>query len=94
MPPTNHKNKMVKKYIRDEVHDCCGLDNHQHCINNVYAAVCRDAAIKLFDLLLKPEGTTKDVPFKRRKVMGRRKDIGEARGRQDWGSLLQIYNVK
>jgi len=49
-----------------EVHNCSDRDNHQHCINNVYAA--RDTAVKLFDLLLKPEGTAKDVPFKRRKV--------------------------
>lgn len=63
-------------------------------INSVYATVWREAVIKLFDLLLMPEGNTKDVPFKRRKVMGRRKNIGEARGKQDRGCLLQIYNAK
>lgn len=82
----------MQEVYRALSHDCRGLDSHQRCINSIY--VWSEAAIKLFDLLLMPEGNTKDVPFKRKKVIGRRKDIGEARGKQDRGCLLQIYNAK
>lgn len=89
LPPTNHKKRLKSASIRMKFMTAVPLTTISIASTMFMPWHCHKA------LWYPAEAwTTKVVPFKRRKVMGRRKDRGEARGRQERGSLLQIYNAK